>query len=364
MLNRTQRENLLCRIREIGRNHLLTDVHVHPFEVLAGGLRYRPQPDQEGVYSSGTGIYQPPAAAVANDEHREEKIGTLPEPWRTRALTLGVRRLYAHTGPKVLGDRMAASGIGRAVLLPVASAGGGDEDPLPRMAAMFGHDPRFILGCCVPVEMPEERIEETVRRARVIYGARVIKIHPALAGIDAGSASGRERIERILDAARQNRLPVIVHGGRSTILHDSKAAGYATLEKLSSIDWSLAAGPVVIAHAGMFGHAPQEVEDRRPLLQRLMAQHHNLYVDLSGIGPAQMNLLLGKIDCEKVLFGSDALYFDQAEAVVTLLQTLKTIGCRSDEHFIRIAGHNARHLIPEGEYRHAVAAENQIYPIC
>ena len=365
MLTPAQFEGLRRQIREIGSEHLLTDVHVHPFEVLVRGLTYRPHPEVPGVYSAGPGRYRTPEPlAAAAETPRPKGIDSLPEPWRSRALTLSLRRLYLHTGPRVFGDQMELSGIGRSVLLPVAAAGGGDEEQVRLLAEIFGRDRRFVLGCCVPAGTADERIEATVRAAVVGRRARIIKIHPDLSAIDVGSRPGRERIERILDAARGNRCPVIVHGGRSSAPADG-GCDCATMAKLTQVDWSIARQPVVIAHAGAFGCALAEVREQVfPALKPLLAKHPNLMLDLSGLDPEPMRFLLGKLDPDRLLFGSDSLYFSQWKSLAVFFRTLRDSPHHPIEAFIKIAAHNPQQIFKGGEHLDAESTQDQVQPVC
>jgi hypothetical protein len=107
-------------------------------------------------------------------------------------------------------------------------------------------------------------------------------------------------------ASRGDRL---VHGGRTHTGLDAGARDYACIQHLAGIAWREAKVPVVIAHAGCFGCALDEIErEVLPRLDAMLAANDNLSVDLSAPEHDVMALVLARVGIDRVLFGSDALY--------------------------------------------------------
>ena len=98
-----------------------------------------------------------------------------------------VRKLYRHTGPRVLGDHMALAGIDRALLLPVAPASGTNDGEMDALEEMFGDDPRFLFAVSVPNSVATGGIAGFIARAVSTRRVRAVKLHPAITGIDLGS---------------------------------------------------------------------------------------------------------------------------------------------------------------------------------
>ncbi len=324
------------------------DAHVHPFDVLVGGHRYRSRPDRPGVYGAYGGDYQPPRRGdVARDPAAREGGALSPE-LAAKFFLLTVRRVYAHTGPTVLADHLELAHIDRCLLLPVTR--GGDDGQLGLMSEMFGDDPRFVLGACVPDTVPDDRVADTLAAMVDAHDARVLKIHPAVSGIDLREAPCRARMERLLRAAGALRLGVVVHGGLSPQAPDPEAVAFGALDRLEQVDWSLAGTPVVIAHAGAFGYPAGEVGERvLPALEGLLGRHGNLRVDVAGLGVEAMAAVLERVGVSRVLFGSDALYYSPWETMVRLALALESAGFDVVDGLRVIAGRNPVELLGPGE---------------
>jgi predicted TIM-barrel fold metal-dependent hydrolase len=352
VLKKEEVEKILQEIREIGTNHLLTDVHVHPFEVLFGRVNYRPHPGEDGLFSSGQMKYRAPQiGALPVDNSPTRTGGERPEPLHSRGLALAYRSMYAHTGPKAFADQMALSGIRRSVLLPIARDGDSALDQMELMAAMFGGDERFVLGYCVPNSVAKEGIAEAVRQAVQNCGARIVKIHPSISGVNPASREGKERIELILKASARMQARVIVHGGMSSAPCVSETIAYGTIVNLRHIDWNMAEGPVIFAHAGAFGYPAAVIRnDIFPILDQMMANCNNIFVDSSGMNFDQLKTIVDKIDAEKIIFGSDSLYFHQWRAVCNLFLAIKYTYTNYLINFVKICSANYEKIFPTGEY--------------
>jgi predicted TIM-barrel fold metal-dependent hydrolase len=334
----------LERIEALGADATVVDAHVHPFEVFLGESRYSPDPALAGVHATSATPYRPPDVAPM----KEAAVPTRPvdAALQAKLFMLTVRRLYAHTGPRVLGDQMALAQVDRALLLPVAGAD--SPDPFPAMAAMYGGDPRFALGYCVPPSLEDGGIAGAVADAVEGHGAVAIKVHPAITGIPLDEDSGIRRLEHILDASRASGVSVVVHGGLSPQCKDTDAVAHGDLSRLRNVDWGITDQPVVIAHAGAFGHSLGEVIDGvLPRLSRLMARHDHLMTDLSGLDSTTLAVVLGRLDLDRVVFGSDALYFAPWEAMVRLALALEDAVPDVEDAFLKIASLNPLRLLGE-----------------
>jgi predicted TIM-barrel fold metal-dependent hydrolase len=331
---------LLAMARELGRGHLLTDAHAHPFEVMAGGF--------------------PPPAADAG--YRPPVPGPLPQggderdPSR-RALLLGARLAFRHTGEKAFRDHTALCGVERTLLLPVPRSAE-EADAVLGAARMRFPDARdFPLAAGLPPGIPPGDILPHLREMASRHRVAALKLHPPLTGIDPGTREGKRYIEEALVAAAALSLPVVVHGGRSPGVA-GEGSSFATLRVLQEIDWGLARGPVVIAHGGLYMVPPEEHTDVVGILHRLLDSHPHLLVDTSGLDQEALTRLLRAVSPARVLFGSDALYFPPWRAVALLLNTLLHLSREWEKEFLLIASDNPERILFSRTFplRHAQGA--------
>jgi predicted TIM-barrel fold metal-dependent hydrolase len=337
-------EYFLSAIAEIRQDHLVYDIHAHPFNVATGDTEYSADPG--GVFSMGGRPYTPPDpaevdAGEARPDSDEADLRPLEEVDRELVRKMQVlrsRKLYAHTGPAVMGDQMKLAGVDRMLLLPVPGPAERGHRQMEAMSEIFGGRTEYLFGCCVTNEIPDDRVADDIGKSRELYSAAAIKIHPNITGMDLAQEAGASRLQSILEASRLQALPVVVHGGLSLEFVAGDAAAYASLENIARVDWSVTDKPVIIAHAGMFGHdASAAAEDLMPVLASLMDRYSNLYVDLSGLSSRVMKLVLGRIDTGRILFGTDTLYFPQWLMVLRTYLAVTELYDDGTERFVTMA---------------------------
>ncbi len=346
ILGQGEVERYLALAREVGRTRPLYDVHVSPYEVVFCRFAYRRDPARPGVYGMDGPDYVPPHPRALRVEDGASPSGARPVP--SEFSLLMYRQCYAHVGPRVLADHMALCGIRRSLLVPVLRAGGDEAAPFELMFDLYRDDPRFAFAWCPPRDLPAEALAADLRRLDARFPLRAVKLNPNIQGIDLAEEAGRERVARVLLACRATGLPLMVHGGVSRVLADPRGRAFASLENLGSVEWRQGGIPVVLGHAGMFGCAPDEVGRLLPRLQRLMAENGNVLADVSGLPFEALCAVLREADGDRLLFGSDALYFPQWSAVVKVLFAFERLGRRAGDEFLRLAGTNPeRHLFRE-----------------
>lgn len=336
-------------LREIKGDLLFYDLHVHPFEVMYAPVGYRPSPIDQGLFSAGSSEYLPPDVGDL-DLHRFAVRAENPcnRKLAAKVALLNSRRIYAHTGPRILGDQMTLGLIDRALLLPVVRDDEASDGQLSRMRTMFGSDSRFLFGYCLSNDIPNVHIADELKRVKDEYNVKAIKIHPAITGIDLSSQKGKDRVEAILEASKQTKLKLIIHGGLSPGCENSQAMSYGTLINLQHIDWSITAETIIFAHSGCHGYSTEDAKNEiLPLMDRLLGQYPNLAVDTSGVGFEVLCQLMKKIDPERIMFGSDALYEVQWSAMVKLWCVLKEVVLRPEDVLLKICNLNPVGLFGE-----------------
>lgn len=349
-IERPQVQELLARMRASKGSAVFVDTHVHPFDVVFQTLRYRRSPSEAGLYGSDDAPFVPPELAAV----RLREPALVAPSFRPGLFMVLVRRLYRHTGPRVLGDHLALAGVDHALLLPVAPATGSNERELEVLHDMFGGDPRFALATSVPNGVPDDAVASFVARAVQEHEARAVKLHPAITGVDLGTAPGRERAEAILDGCRRSGVPLVVHGGRSFPVLDPAAAAYASIENLAAIRWREARVPVSIAHAASYGYGLDEMEQQvLPKVDAMLSANDNLFLDVSALEHDALALVLRRLGAERLLFGSDALYEPPWSAMAKLALALQRTGMDVEGSIAEMAGRNPSRFLYPRSARHA-----------
>ena len=324
--------------KNIKNSHTIYDIHAHPFELLYMQDDYRADFDFEGVYSTTGSRFPIPRVKdiVMMQNGKDGKIFKLFSQSDIFRKNLSI--VYGHTGPTVFGMQMELSHIDKVLLLPVAPAEGSVDKQMRDMEKMFGRDKRFGFGWSVPNSISNETICSHAKRVSDRFDIKAIKLHPNITEIDLNSKWGKDRVNSILETCSELNLPLIVHAGRSHLAGKPEASTYGDLNNLKRIDWSLSRSTVVFAHAGAYNCEYGEIDnDILPELRKLLSNYNNLMVDVSGLDYKTLLLILKNIDCERVIFGSDALYEPQWLAVVKLLKTMEETMKHFEEAFIRVA---------------------------
>lgn len=322
--------------RELCGSSQLVDIHVHASEVIRANIKYGPP--LNGVFSKiNSGEYRPPETAGVRLRSDPPMASNA---MQNRLSELAFTRAYHYTGPRVLGDQMHLSGVDKAVLLPVAK----DSESLAAQMEIIDlcckEDSRFVAGYSIPHAVDKHAIAEDLERAVAVHGIRMLKLHPNISSIDLSSTSGRLWVEEILRACDNLQIPVLLHGGCSPILGDSPARRFSALDNLVDIDWSLTRAPVVLAHFGVYGcnfHAGHADRKTEQLFCNLLSDNPHIYTDTSGVSYDAIERMLGLVDLDRVVFGSDALYVPMYRQLALLMHALtsslkdphqiKTIAC-------------------------------------
>jgi predicted TIM-barrel fold metal-dependent hydrolase len=327
---------LLDWARDLGKTHAFLDMHVHPYEVFSGDIRFNPDPQTDGLLTKGFN-YRPP---VLDGEMDLLSTAPQPVPEGQRALLLAARFTYNHTGWKVFADQLDLASLSGALFLPVARAAGKAEEMLELSHKMFRMDNRLFFGCALPIDVPPEKLADFFRSAYKTYGIHVIKLHPNLAGIDPLTNNGQDLINASLAVAGELGLPTVVHGGRSPGLEPVELGENGTISRLATVDWSISTAPVIMAHAGCHGLTESEAADALLILDSLLEKYSNLMVDTSNLDPTILRLVLESVSPDRIVFGSDALYVPIWKAWARFLHTLQLVSPHPDDDLIQIASLN------------------------
>ena len=336
--------SLLMRAKDLGREFPFFDFHVHPFDVLSGDTTYQADSNIEGLFTKCSLVYRPPSISPKQEPSKERAVQR--PVWNSlQALILASRLAYTFTGRKVLADQLDLIGFAGALLLPVAREAGVAERALAAGKRMFCDHGRFFMGCPIPIGVSADKLLSFYESAREEWGIYAIKVHPNLAGLNPLMKSGRELIEATLVAAGRLGLPVVIHGGRTPGLEPCETREFGTILQLKEINWGLSSAPVIFAHCGCYGLAKAEVDSALPMLNRLFDLYPNLMADTSNLEVPTLQLILAKVDCTRLIFGSDALYVPVWKAWLGFLQALYQVSHQPENDLIRIASINAQYCL-------------------
>jgi predicted TIM-barrel fold metal-dependent hydrolase len=325
------------------------DMHVHPYEVLFDRFSYDNDLSRPGVLSlSGTSYTAPsvtrfqfPEMGDFNDEPRSQRLQDIS--------VMLLRKIYGNVGEQVFIDQMNLSGIDRVLLLPIAPDSGTPGEFAGRMRwvkQFYANQEKFWIAGSVPGALIGSEIGPFVGYLRKEFGIRAIKCHPVVSGIDLSTSHRKEWLELVLAACHESKLPLIIHGGRNNPYWSGSRGNFGSLENLKSIDMSISAEPVILAHAGFHRCKIDEIEQEGlPILAKMLKAYPNLYLDISGLGFEPLKLVLRSVSSERILFGSDALYSPQWEAVTMTMHALKELGMALEENFIQFASINPQKTV-------------------
>jgi len=347
MTEHLEPEFFLGWAREISRTHPFMDFHVHPFDVFSGDIGYQADVNIKGLFFKGTAIYKPPTFE-SNEESLSSRFQTGLD--NSRALLLASRLIYNHTGPKVFTDQLDLAGIAGALLLPVVRVPDAAMNMVEVAEKMFQQENRLHLACPFPVGISPNNLFSYYSEGKKINKICAIKIHPNLVNLDPLTRTGKELIEATLIAAGELELPVVVHGGITSGLSFPESKVYGTLDRLAKINWNLSTSPVIIAHAGCYGLTEEEMTSALPIINRLMDKYPHLLADTSALSLPILQLLLAKVNRNRLIFGSDALYFKVWKAWVMFLQALRSVSLYPDDDLIRIASLNPAQCLAYSGY--------------
>jgi predicted TIM-barrel fold metal-dependent hydrolase len=325
------------------------DTHVHPYEVLFDRFSYEEQSDRSGVLSLPGKCYTAPAAgrfrfpemADFNDEPRSQRLQDI------SAMLL--RKVYGSVGEQVFLDQMELGGIDKVLLLPIATEAGDCDHFDARMRWVkrcYPNEDKFWIAGSVPGALGCEAIRGYAGDLQRQFGIRAIKFHPVVSGIDLGTGPRKQWLEMLLIACHELKLPLVIHGGRNNPYWGGSRGNFGALQHLKEINISLSQSPVILAHAGFHYCGVREIEmEALSVLEKMLKKHSNLYVDISGLGFEPLKRVLQSVESDRIVFGSDALYAPQWEAVTMTMHALKELGMKLEDSFVQFASINPQKTI-------------------
>ena len=162
------------------------------------------------------------------------------------------------------------------------------------------HYPDQLVGfICLDVFQGAEHCRDEIRRCVEEYGFKGIKIHSWIQGF----ALHHPIVYEVMEAAEQYHLPVLFHDGTPPYADTSQIAGLA--ERYPKV-------PVILGHAGLYDSYRAAIGASQ--------QMDNIYLCLVGNTISSIREMLQKVRHERILFGSDYCFGQDAQTDRTLIQ--------------------------------------------
>lgn len=229
-----------------------------------------------------------------------------------------------------LSRSMKEAGIGRSIVLPVATAARQVEKLNDAAAAVNERTPEtgiFSFGCIHPDY--EGYYEELSRAASL--GLKGIKIHPVYQGVDIDDI----RFLRIIDRAAQLGLIVITHAGLDV---GFPGAVNCSPRMCRHVVDEIGDFPFILAHMGGWNNwdeVPYYLADTGVYLDTAFSEGRMSPLpdgywkeeDIDMLDPEGFVSLIRKFGAERILFGTDSPWSDQKEC----LQFISSLPLREDE---------------------------------
>jgi len=326
-------------IKEIKTYWKLYDIHMHPVEVIFGRMSYQENMDEKGLFSLSKRRYIAPSLDILEKQKSSNEIIACINR-RPKILPMLLQNTYAHTGPRVFRKYFEINYIDKGLMLPVAPVEGPVKKQMDLCYRIFKDDECFCMAGSVPNTVLNQDVESFLRDELERYKIIAVKVHPNITGINLGTPEGKERLECIIEAGSHLKIPVIIHAGRSPFLN-SKRAEFGSFANFQDINFD-AEVPIILAHGGGYESSFAEVHrDILPMLTKLLTNVSNLLIDISALNHEVIKLFLSKIETERILFGSDALYQNQSIMLMNLLYALELSGLKFNDSLIKILSKNA-----------------------
>jgi len=334
--------------QELKQNNIFFDCHCHPFDIFFHQLAYHKNKNESDVISLNNKRPEKPkiSSIQLNEEMKQHPISSsLTE----KFFLVKIKRIYGHTGRKIFEHQKELSLIDKVLLLPVALSNDFLKTELKKVFELFGGSESYMIAGSIPLCTIIENILDVVDFMVSEYSIKAIKIHPPLMDIDFSKSKNIEWIENTLGICSVFELPIVVHSGKSFLVRNQKAVEYGSIHKFENVNWRLNKQTVVLAHAGAFGCNSAEIQDDIiPVLKKILDSNNNVMVDISGLGYDSLITILRGIGSERILFGSDALYYPQWSALVMLIAALDELNCNVEKEFLQIVSKNPKRFIFNG----------------
>lgn len=199
---------------------------------------------------------------------------------------------------------------------------------------------RFVIMGSIDINSIDiSNIEEELLRQKAEYKIRGIKLHPNIQGFypipSHNSAVIAEKLTLLYEIVNRLKLYVLFHSGVSYLPHAGRfeKVSYARLENFFDKEknvFDLISVPVVLAHLGSYNIK----SPNNRLLNKIFQDYDHVYLDTAGVSSRLISEIINEANSDKIMFGSDAKYFDINYSIYRILMSLQNRSCGIDEKLV------------------------------
>ena len=333
-------QEILSRFQEVKKQAglIFYDTHFHPHDVFGFHSAHIEHQDDLQVENNPT--------LLERFHYNSFSLTLLEILFRRvpRYIQKEIKKRFKITDQEFLLKTLTDASMDNAVLVPIY------PKVSPQSLYSVLDSPRFLRLGSVNFDLEEKELERDLYSQVELYSIRGIKLHPNIQLFYPHPSLNPSVFESKLNAvyrfAEKHKLYLLFHGGISFVPTGStfEKREYALLKHFFSNRRSFIQDlriPVVIAHLGVYNV-------RNPNLDLVLhlAKYKNVYFDTAGVNPAHISTFLKRCGIEKLLFGSDALYFNLKYNLILLLRVLYDYSATNyQENIAKVFSQNYSNLL-------------------
>jgi len=313
--NNTELFNLYKNLKKDG-GFKYYDTHTHPFDVL-------------GITDKTSGINNKDEikpSLLEKLKFNDLSLGVLDKIFRylPRYIENNVIKSFSQRGVSHFIEQMNESGIDVSTLVPVS--------PFLELEHLNEYaSERFIkLGSINIHSVTKEEIPVIISNQIKTQGIRGIKLHPNIQRFYPNPADNpkniREKLEIIYSTVNKENIYILFHGGISYIKSSKgfEKVDYADLKNFHSENKEFLREikvPIVLAHLGIYNVIRPDID----LIGEISTKYDNIFFDTAAVNQSHIINYTKKYGLSRLVFGSDAKYFNMKYAVKTIINALQCI---------------------------------------
>ena len=324
-------------LKNLHKHTKMYDIHLHPFDIFTP-FNYTENKIKFGLFSTDTNAYKETNLEKIKKKFESECNKNI-ENKKCLLSEYFQKRIYNHTGPYVFKKLFDQSFIHKGIMLPIPNDEQCFEYQMDVLKMMFSNDSRFYIAGSIPNNIEDYEIENYIRIQKNKYSIVAIKIHPNVTKLDLSETKNKVRLENIIYACSKNKLPIIIHGGRSKTVKGI-VGKFGELCNFHGIKYD-ANIPIIIAHGGTHDSPMNLIKNKIiPKLKNLIKNNNNIFIDISGLKGDAINILLRNINIDRILFGSDSLYVHPLMMQLRFIRELDKLGFNIEECLKKVMNKN------------------------
>jgi len=301
------------------KNFQVVDVHVHPLDVLGTKVIQRKT------------LYKRDPSLLERFEYNAPSLSILKMLFFAfpSYIKREINKKFTNYNIEILEREMQFAGIDRSVLMPV--------EPLvstEQVATNFSSRSCSFAGSIDLRRIELDKIEQNIDLQIRKFGIIGFKLHPNIQEFYPQPAMNDKetglKLERLYEILEARKIFLLFHGGISYMLDGKVRREFANLKNFCSADGNSEVFkykiPIIIAHFGNYNIARPNFD----YIKYIAGRFPNVFFDTSGISPRIVAKGIEVVGIKKVLFGSDAPYFNMKYGLALVLKALLMTNIKED----------------------------------